>query len=50
MLSPAGHAQDAREIITRVDKLLKNNPGLTLNDQQAAKRIILDLQKALGGK
>ena len=43
LLSPAGHAQDAREIVIRIDKILKNNPGLSLNDQQAAITIILDL-------
>jgi hypothetical protein len=49
LLSPAGHAKYSCDIIIRVNKILKN-PGLSLNDQQAAKTIILDLQKALGGK
>ena len=50
LLSPAGHVQDAREIVIRLDKFLKNNPGISVNDQSVAKHLILDLQNALGGK
>lgn len=50
MLSPKGHFQDAAEIITRLDKFLKNNPGISRNDQGVAKELIRDLQNALGGK
>jgi RHS repeat-associated protein len=50
LLSPAGHAQDARELVIRLDRFLKNNPGISLNDQSVTKGLILDLQNALGGK
>ena len=50
LLSPAGHAQDARETITRLNKFLVNNPGISVNDQSVAKGLILDLDKALVGK
>ncbi len=48
LLSPAGHAQDARELITWLDKFLKNNPGVSVNDQSVAKGLILDPQQPSG--
>jgi RHS repeat-associated protein len=51
LLSPAGHAQEAGDIINQLNNILKNpNAGLSSRDQAIAKEIIGDLQRALGGK
>lgn len=50
LLSPAGHFQEAGEIIARLDQFLMNNPGISANDQAVAKELIRDLQNALGGR
>jgi RHS repeat-associated protein len=50
LLSPKGHFQEAVELVTQLDRFLKNNPGISANDQGVAKELIRDLQNALGGK
>jgi RHS repeat-associated protein len=50
--SPTGHAQDAQDIISQLNNMLKdkNAPGWSVNDQAVAKGLIRDLQNALSGK
>ena len=50
MLSPAGHAQEAGDIVRQLNTFLKNNPGISSNDQAIAKELIRDLSNSLGGK
>jgi RHS repeat-associated protein len=50
MLSPAGHAQEAGDIVRQLNTYLKNNPGISSNDQAIAKELIRDLSNSLGGK
>ncbi len=50
LLSPAGHTQEAGELITQLNNFLKNNAGISANDQAVAKELIGDLQRALSGK
>ena len=51
LLSPAGHAQEAGDVINQLNNILKNpNAGLSSRDQAIAKEIIGDLQRALSGK
>jgi RHS repeat-associated protein len=47
LLSPTGHSQEAGELITRVQNLVKQG-NLSFHDQQVAREIILDLSSALG--
>jgi len=49
LLSPAGHAQDAADTIKQLNTFLKNNTGISSNDQAVAKELIRDLQNALSG-
>jgi RHS repeat-associated protein len=49
LLSPAGHAQEAGDIVRQLDTFLKNNAGISTNDQAVAKELIRDLQNALSG-
>jgi len=50
MLSPAGHAQETGDIFRQLNTFLKNNPGISSNDQAIAKELIRDLSNSLGGK
>jgi RHS repeat-associated protein len=50
LLSEKGHVQDAQNLISRLNTFLRNNPGLSANDQAVAKELILDLQNALKGQ
>jgi RHS repeat-associated protein len=49
LLAPAGHAQEAGDIVRQLDTFLKNNAGISTNDQAVAKELIRDLQNALSG-
>lgn len=50
LLSPAGHAQEAGDIVRQLNTFLKNNPGISSNDQAVAKELIRDLSNAVAGK
>lgn len=50
LLSPAGHAQKAQDIANELNTFLKHNPGISANDQAAAKELIRDLENAVAGK
>jgi RHS repeat-associated protein len=50
LLSPAGHAQKAQDVANELNTFLKNNPGISSNDQATAKELIRDLENAVAGK
>jgi len=50
LLSKTGHAQKAQDVINELNSPLRNNPGLSANDQAVAKELMLDLQNALKGQ
>lgn len=42
------HSQKGREMVTKLEKWLRNNPNASHGDRAAAENIIKDLQNALG--
>jgi hypothetical protein len=49
-LSPAGHGQEAQDIASQLNSFLKENPGISSNDQAMAKEMIRDLESAANGQ
>ena len=50
LLSKTGHAQEAQDIANQLNTFLKNDPGISSNDQAMAKGLIQDLENAVAGK
>ena len=52
LLSPAGHVQDAEQIVGHLEEMLssKGGPSLSIRDQGIVVDLINDIKGALAGK